>query len=1001
MFTQLDSSTGPAAGRPTWRNAAPFLAVATLGLTSAVLPPYARGSFAEPVLVVALFGVTLGLLTVSLRRDHRTWVDPAGPLLFFAVLAMARDLTGGSASGLAPLAALPIVWLALYGTRRDLVAAAALTAAVYLLPIALIGGTAYPTGDWRRAVLWAAFVAFVAPVIQRMVRQLAAETKRQRAASAELDGIMRGAHLSSIISTDTEGTIRLFSSGAESLLGYTADDVVGHHDPGLFHDPDEVSVVAAELGVEPGFAVFTELAHRQEGSRVWTYIRVDGGRLFVRLAVTELVGPDGTVTGYLGVAIDATASVEAEQALTASEARWRVLLDHLPDLTVVMVDQDLTIAAVSGAGAVTQGLRDSAGLNLSEVSTPENMVVLSDLVTRAIAGEDVSAELERSTTGDEHELRVTPLPQEDGRPRALIVARNISQDRSRERAIILARDRAERLFTDAPHGVAVLTGTGHIVQVNAALTTMTGRSAAELIGTTLGSLSFPGDHHIPGHLADAFEHRGDRVEVEWTMVSAHGDAVHVVVSSRVLPGLDGADDIVLANIVDVSERRRFERRLAHLADHDALTGLVNRRRFHDELQRHLERCERYGPVGAVLLLDLDHFKEVNDTLGHQAGDELIVSAATLLRNGVRSTDVVARLGGDEFAILLTEGDLASASRVAASIVQRIDAYTRTLDRPRRRVTASIGVVTMKAAREHGEDVLALADMTMYDAKDAGRNRFAVLDETTGSRPRTGARLQWRTRIERALENDSFALHLQPIVDLGTNRIGSAEVLLRLDDSDELVPPSRFLPIAERSGLARHIDAWVVENSIAMLARIQRIQPGFTLEVNLSGHSIGDPAIEHAIVDSLATHRVHPSSVVLEITETAAVADVDLAREFAQRMTAMGCKFALDDFGAGFGSFYYLKHLLFDYVKIDGEFVSNCHRSEVDRSILRSVVGIAHDLGKKAIAEFVADPEVLDIVRAEGVDLAQGYLIGRPVPYDKFVAHYLAPALAVSADVPGA
>lgn len=992
MPSAITGSGSAAPGRPGLRAAAPFVAVSFLGVLSALVPPYNDGADVEPALVGGLFAVALGLLWVSIHRDHRTWVDPAGPLLFFAVLAMARDLTGGASSELAALVALPIVWLALHGTRRDLVLSTLATAATFLLPIIVIGGADYPATDWRRAVLWTGFAAFIAPVIQGVVRQLATETLTERATSAELDGVMRGAHLTSIITTDPQGTIRSFSSGATTLLGYLPDDVVERRGPGLFHDPDEVAAVAAELGVDPGFTVFAELARRQEPSRVWTYVRSDGQRLFVRLAITELRDHDGTLTGYLGVAIDATPSVRAERALAVSEQRWRVLLENLPDITVVMIDEEMVVVAVAGTGAMRQGLLGSEGHHLSTVSNPANMVILSDLVSRAVAGEEVTGELRGSRTGDEHELVVTPLPPEAGRGRALILARDVSRERARERSIVAARDRAERLFSDAPHGVAVTTVDGILSQANAALATMLGRTADDLVGTAIGDLSSDSavGTQASSHLADALAHRGQRVEAELTMVDAAGGTIHVVMSSRVLVGLDGADDLVLSHIVDVSERRRFEQRLAHLADHDPLTGLVNRRRFNDELQRHLERCERYGSVGAVLLLDLDHFKEVNDTLGHNAGDELIVSTAALLRSGVRGSDVVGRLGGDEFAILLTEADLDAASTVAAAIVDRIQAFTQTLDGTRRRVTASIGVVTMKAARDRGEDVLALADMTMYDAKDAGRSRFAVLDETSSQQPRSGARLEWKSRIERALENDTFTLHLQPIMDLQTNRVGSAETLLRLDDSDELILPSRFLYIAERSGLAHLLDAWVIRRSIAMLADLQRFRPTFTMEVNLSGQSIGDPAIEDAIVRALDEHQVDPSTVILEITETAAVADVETARQFAERMTAMGCKFALDDFGAGFGSFYYLKHLLFDYVKIDGEFVTNCHRSDVDRSILRSIVGIAHDLGKEAIAEFVAEPATLDIVRAEGVDLAQGFLIGKPVPYEEFVATYLDP-----------
>jgi len=447
-------------------------------------------------------------------------------------------------------------------------------------------------------------------------------------------------------------------------------------------------------------------------------------------------------------------------------------------------------------------------------------------------------------------------------------------------------------------------------------------------------------------------------------------------------------EIVMVNVVDISDRRRYLDRLAHLADHDVLTGLANRRRFENDLERHLDRCRRHGPSGALLLLDLDNFKQVNDTLGHNAGDQLLITIAGLLRRSIRSTDVVARLGGDEFAVLLPDADQAGAQRVAELVVERVRDHAATLDGVGRRVTTSVGVVTFLAASEHAADILALADMTMYDAKDAGRDRAVVLTEGDVRGPRTAARLQWQSRIEAALEHDRFELHLQPIMNLANDRITSAEVLLRLREDDELVPPSRFVYIAERVGLMPAVDGWVIDHSVAMLASLRRHDPDFELEVNLSGHSIGHPDIEERIRDSLSRHDVDPSALILEITETAAVADVALARAFAERITDLGCSFALDDFGAGFGSFYYLKHLLFDYVKIDGEFVAQVHESRVDRTILRSIVGIARDLGKRTVAEFVSQPEILAVCREEGVDFAQGFLIGKPMPYDDFVATFL-------------
>jgi diguanylate cyclase (GGDEF)-like protein/PAS domain S-box-containing protein len=559
---------------------------------------------------------------------------------------------------------------------------------------------------------------------------------------------------------------------------------------------------------------------------------------------------------------------------------------------------------------------------------------------------------------------------------------DVNADRRREQPRPPAGELTEVLFLDAPHGVAMLDLQGVVLRVNAAFAALAGAVPESLEGASLSSWAMDGDEALDQLLATAISTPGEPTETEWSMRTECGAGVRVALRGRVV------GEVFVVHAVDVSERHRFEQRLTHMATHDVLTGLDNRREFEERLAAHRDWCGRYGPRGAVLLLDLDNFKEVNDTLGHGAGDELIISTASLLRCAVQAPDVVARLGGDEFAVLLVDADAAAAEAVAARIVAQVREFTSTLDGTRRRVTASLGVVTLRSAADHGGDVLALADMTMYDAKEAGRDCYVVLDENSTRQPRSGARLAWKERIERALAADDFTLHLQPILDLRTDRIVSAEALVRLSDTDDLVPPSWFLYIAERTGLVPALDAWVVRHSVEMLAELRRIAPDFRLEVNLSGHSIGRPDVEAAIVDSLSDFGVDPCALVLEVTETAAVADVAVARSFAERMTSLGCKFALDDFGAGFGSFYYLKHLLFDYVKIDGEFVANVHRSAIDRTILRSIVGIAHDLGKLTVAEFVAEPSILEVVRAEGVDLAQGYLTGVPMPLEEFVRTFL-------------
>ncbi|SFB48397.1 PAS domain S-box-containing protein/diguanylate cyclase (GGDEF) domain-containing protein [Nocardioides alpinus] len=582
---------------------------------------------------------------------------------------------------------------------------------------------------------------------------------------------------------------------------------------------------------------------------------------------------------------------------------------------------------------------------------------------------------------------------------ALVIApvlQRIVRDLVRQsRRVRIANDRVERLFDDAPHGVALLDPVGTIIRVNVSMSVMVGLEPVDMVGHRLGAFETPGEDRIQDHLGRLMFRRGESHSTECRLRDSGGNDVNVSLSSTVVSDSE-MGDIVMVNVVDISDRRRYLDRLSHLADHDVLTGLANRRRFETELERHLDHCRRHGPSGALLLLDLDNFKQVNDSLGHNAGDQLLVVIAGLLRRSIRSTDVVGRLGGDEFAILLTDADQADAARVAELVVERVRTHAATLDGVARRVTASVGAVTFRAASEHAADALALADMTMYDAKEAGRNQVAVLTEGDVRGPRTSARLHWQSRIEAALENDRFELHLQPIMNIADGRISSAEVLLRLRDQDELVPPARFIYIAERVGLMPRVDAWVVDKSLELLARLRREHdPEFEFEVNLSGHSIGSTEIESVIVSSLATHGVDPSALILEITETAAVGDVALARDFAERMTDLGCAFALDDFGAGFGSFYYLKHLFFDYVKIDGEFVAHVHESQVDRTIMRSIVGIARDLGKRTVAEFVSSQEILDVCREEGVDFAQGYLIGKPVPYDEFVERFMPSATAVA------
>jgi diguanylate cyclase (GGDEF)-like protein len=445
----------------------------------------------------------------------------------------------------------------------------------------------------------------------------------------------------------------------------------------------------------------------------------------------------------------------------------------------------------------------------------------------------------------------------------------------------------------------------------------------------------------------------------------------------------------------IAAQRKYESRLQYMADHDPLTGLLNRRAYERILTEHLAQGERYGHEGAVLMLDLDEFKQVNDTLGHNAGDELIVRVGRALAERLRSTDTVARLGGDEFAILLPKGLREDSERVAKSLLETIRAERSARGRkgPARPISASIGVAPLAGSRPiTTEEALINADLAMYDAKEGGRDRFETYGDSSRGQAGIEARLEWVERIRIALEEDRLTLHAQPVVDAASGERTQLELLVRMiGGKGELIMPGSFLPIAERFGLIGEIDRWVVTRAILMLGEQHRRGFRPTVEINLSGHSLGDPDLAAHIDRELRSSQVDATQLVFEVTETAAIGNIEAARSFAEQLAELGCRFALDDFGAGFGSFYYLKHLPFDFIKIDGEFVRHLVNDDTDRLVVSAVVDLARGLGKRTIAEFVGDEATVCALRELGVDYLQGFHLGRPAPIETWLQPARAPA----------
>jgi diguanylate cyclase (GGDEF)-like protein len=446
---------------------------------------------------------------------------------------------------------------------------------------------------------------------------------------------------------------------------------------------------------------------------------------------------------------------------------------------------------------------------------------------------------------------------------------------------------------------------------------------------------------------------------------------------NVLEKLDPRDREVISQAL--AEAEKIEAELRYIADHDSLTGLLDRRRFRAELDQYVSFTARYGGQGAVMIIDIDGLKMVNDTFGHHAGDTLIRQIAGILRERVRTTDIVARLSGDEFAVLMPQTDTAGAlqlgedlrAQVAESTAPALDAES---------VTISVGITMFGPDRRIGaEAVLVAADQAMYRAKEEGRDQIALFQDPDEPR-RQPRRAQTTTaRIRDALTQDRLSLHTQPIRSLASGGIERYELLLRMTgDNGELLPAASFIEIAERAGMIQELDRWVVARALTLLADRERAGKPVSLHVNLSGASITDISVLEFIERRLDEGGTDPSRCTFEITETAKVHDYEAAAGFADRLTEFGCQVAIDDYGAGFGPFHYLKKIPFDVIKIDGSFIREMPQSDADQLTVQAIVGIAHGLGKVTIAEYVQDDVTAQMLRDYGVDMAQGYHLGRPV-----------------------
>jgi diguanylate cyclase (GGDEF)-like protein len=445
----------------------------------------------------------------------------------------------------------------------------------------------------------------------------------------------------------------------------------------------------------------------------------------------------------------------------------------------------------------------------------------------------------------------------------------------------------------------------------------------------------------------------------------------------VLAKLEPKERAVVRGALERAEKTEAE--LRHLADHDSLTGLLNRRRFRAELDQYVSFSARYGGRGAVMVIDIDGLKEVNDRLGHQAGDTLIRRVAEILRERVRATDLVARLSGDEFAVLMPQSDTAGALQLGEDLRAQV-AEGMPLNSEIDAASISVGITMFGGQGAVGaEAVLVAADQAMYQAKAEGRNRIALF-HTPGENGEVAQRAQTTSaRIRDALTQNRLRLATQPIRSLASGGIERYELLLRMTgESGELLPAASFIEVAERSGMVQELDRWVVARALELIGERQRAGSPVSLHVNISGASMTDLSVLEFIERRLDEGEADPARCTFEITQTAKVEDYATAAGFADRLTEFGCEVAIDDYGAGFGPFAYLQKVPFDVIKIDGAFIRDLPRNDADQLTVKAIVQIARGLGKRTIAEFVEDEETRTMLQGYGVDMAQGYHLGRPV-----------------------
>jgi diguanylate cyclase (GGDEF)-like protein/PAS domain S-box-containing protein len=692
---------------------------------------------------------------------------------------------------------------------------------------------------------------------------------------------------------------------------------------------------------------------------------------------------------------DITEQKRAEDALKKSETELQALFAAMTDIVLVRDGEGRCLRVVStNTQHLYKPIEELVGKMLHETFPLAQADVILGYIQQALERQQtVQGEYSLEVEGKRIDFSTNFSP--ISADAVVLVVRDISAQKQLEQDLFEEKELAQVTLESIGDAVITTDAKGCIKYFNPVAEKLMGWNQLNTLGlpfVEVFKMLHKGTGEFVEHPLERALQDGYATGLDTVLIAADGREISITESAAPICDRSGQKIGAVLIFQDVTQTRQLSQQLTWEASHDSLTHLVNRREFEQRVEQALAVAQVQGQVHALCYLDLDQFRSINDNCGHVGGDELLRKLSAILQAQVRRSDTLARLGGDEFGILLNECTLEKALRIANQIRECVQSFRFIWQMQTFSIGASIGLTEINAESTSVSDLLSVADAACYTAKNRGRNQVHFFQANDLAVLQQRGDIQWISRLKRALEEDRFCLYFQPIADVATgSQVEHYEVLLRLqDEKGQLVPPMAFIPAAERYNLMQLIDRWVIKTLFKTQGshyqdvwqqQCQREGDTFSAlyAINLSGDSINDDQFIDFLYQQFDLHNIPPQLICFEITETLAIVNLTKASQFIRELQAMGCRFALDDFGSGMSSFSYLKNLPVNYLKIDGSFIRNIVTDAVDAAMVKAMAQIGHVMGMKIIAEFVENDAILDHLNILGIDYAQGYGIAVPRP----------------------